>query len=350
MVIRTSRAGEHVNTHTWRSAALFFTALVIACGGERRASGMAGGGRHMHGDTLTIVMIGKSASNPVFLAARNGAEAAATDMSQKYTRPVFVRWLTPDQEDGQAQADRIQRAVEEGADAILIAPSDSSKVTAPIKAAIAQGVEVMTFDSDAPASGRFAHYGVDDYDLGRQTMVELAALMRDKGNVGILAGNENAPNLQARVRGATEEAAKHPGIRVVGTFHHAETPEAATAEVLRVNKANPALNGWAMVGGWPLFGTSFNLDPARYKVVAVDALPSELAYVERGVVPVLLAQPVYQWGYIGVQTIVDKVHNKAVVVQNIVMKPVRVTKENLKPWSQQLKDWGFQDVPARYLQ
>ena len=107
-----------------------------------------------------------------------------------------------------------------------------------------------------------------------------------------------------------------------------------------------------MVGGWPLFGTSFLSDPnaTRLKIVAVDALPAELAYVEKGIVPVLLAQPVYQWGYVGVQTIVDKVHFKAVVPQRIPMKVVRVTKENLKQWAQQLKDWGFKDVPAKYLQ
>jgi hypothetical protein len=38
------------------------------------------------------------------------------------------------------------------------------------------------------------------------------------------------------------------------------------------------------------------------------------------------------------------------VPQRIPMKVVRVTKENLKPWAQQLKDWGFKDVPAKYLQ
>ena len=127
--------------------------------------------------------------------------------------------------------------------------------------------------------------------------------------------------------------------------------ETACAEVQRETRAHPDLKGWAMVGGWPLFGTSLLNDPSatRFKIVAVDALPAELAYVEKGVVPVLLAQPVYQWGYVGVQTIVDKVHFKAVVPQRIPMKVVRVTKENLKPWAQQLKDWGFAEVPAKYL-
>jgi ribose transport system substrate-binding protein len=338
--------------HSIHSVALVSTALLIACGGERRAGAESFGGRHLHGDTLTIAMIGKGADNPVFLAARNGADAAARDLSQRHSVPIVVRWITPQTEDARGQVEGVRVAVKEGADAILISISDAALLTAAINAAVDGGVEVMTFDSDAPASRRFAYYGVDDYDLGRQTMAELATLMGNKGKVGILAGNENAPNLQARVRGATEEAATHPGIQVVGTFHHSETPEGATAEMQRVKKAHPDLTGWAMIGGWPLFGTTLLTDASAKgsKIVAVDALPPQLAYVEAGVVPVLLAQPVYQWGYVGVETIVDKVRFKAAVPQNNAMKFVRVTKENLTPWAQQLKDWGFAGVPAKYLQ
>src|SRR5581483_6285577 len=92
-----------------------------------------------------------------------------------------------------------------------------------------------------------------------------------------------------------------------------------------------------------------DLNPQRVKVVSVDALPAELAYVDRGIVPVLLAQPVYTWGYKGVQTIVDKVHFHKDVPQIIPMELVRVTKANLGAWARQLKDWGFTDVDPKYL-
>jgi ribose transport system substrate-binding protein len=338
--------------HTRRSAALVFASLLIACGGGKGGGADTVAGRRTRGDTLTIALIGKSAANPVFLAARNGAEAAARDLSQKHSIHVVVRWLTPMEEDARGQVEGVRVAVKERVDAILISCSDAAVLTPVIDSAVGRGIEVMTFDSDAPASKRFAYYGADDYDTGRQVMAELATLMGNQGRVGVLAGNESAANLQARTKGVVEEAATHGGIRLVGTFHNRETPQEATAEVLRVIKAHPEMTGWAMVGGWPLFGTSLLNDPGvkRFKIVAVDALPSQLAYVESGVVPVLLAQPVYQWGYVGVQTIVDKVRFNAAVSQRIPMKLVRVTKENLKPWAQQLKDWGFQGVPVKYLQ
>ncbi len=117
-----------------------------------------------------------------------------------------------------------------------------------------------------------------------------------------------------------------------------------------MNNAYPDLQGWAMIGGWALFTQTLltDLNPARMKVVSVDALPAELAYVDQGVVPVLLAQSVYLWGYVGVKTIVDKVHFKKDVPPVIPMELVRVSRENLGSWARQLVAWGFTDVPAGY--
>ena len=335
--------------------AILATAALACAKSETRSDSTATAGRAAgaaHNDsTLRIAVIAKSSTNPVFLAARTGAEAAAKELGEKNHMHIEVLWLTPPQEDAQVQAQRIQQAVNDGADAVLISCSDAGKVTGAINDAVARGVPVMTFDSDAPQSKRFAYYGVDDIKTGQQTMAELATLMNGKGNVAILAGNQNAPNLQRRVQGAKDEAAKHADMQVIGVFNNVETAQDATAEVVRVDNAYPDIQGWAFIGGWPLFAQSLLSDAtfAKLKVASVDALPVELAYVERGVVPVLLAQPVYKWGYVGVQTVVDKVHFKKDVPQIIPMELVRVTKANLGEWARQLQAWGFTDVDPKYL-
>ena len=334
---------------------LWVLALVAACGGggsEKKADTQtAAAAPKGNGNTFTIAMIAKSSTNPVFLAARTGAEAAAKELSAKTGKDIRVNWLTPPQEDGQVQAQRVQQAVNDGADAILISCSDAGKVTGAINDAVGRGVPVMTFDSDAPGSKRFAFYGVDDLKTGQLVMAELAKLLNGKGKIAILAGNQNAPNLQRRVQGVKEEAAKTPGIQILGTFNHIETPQDAAAEVVRVGNAYPDIQGWAMIGGWALFTPSLvnDLDPKRVKIASVDALGSELVYVDKGVAPVLLAQSVYQWGYVGVSTIVDKLINKKDVPTIIPMELVRVTKANLGEWARQLKAWGFTDVPDAYL-
>jgi ribose transport system substrate-binding protein len=334
------------------AVAATLTAMVACAGGsDTKADSQTAAAPKAGGGKFVIAMIAKSSNNPVFGAARTGAEAAAKEQSAKTGLDVQVVWLTPPQEDAQVQAQRIQQAVNDGANAILISCSDAGKVTGAINDAVARGVPVMTFDSDAPQSQRFAYYGVDDVKTGNLVMAELAKLMNGQGKIGIIAGNQNAPNLQNRVKGVKEEAAKTPGIQIVGTFNHVETPQDAAAEVVRVRNAYPDIQGFAMIGGWALFTPALvdDLDPKRVKIASVDALGAQLVYVDKGIAPVLLAQPVYQWGYVGVNTIIDKVHGKKDVPTIIPMDLVRVTKENLGEWARQLQAWGFTDVPEAYL-
>jgi ribose transport system substrate-binding protein len=341
------------------AASLVLGLGVLGCSGGEKApeagtqAGASGMEAKLGGDgKLTIAVIGKSSTNPVFLSARTGAEAAAAELSKKYGVPIEVAWLTPPQEDGQVQAQRVTQAVNEGADAVLLSSSDEGKVRGSIDDAVARGVAVMTFDSDVPDSKRFTYYGVDDVKTGETVMAELAKAIGGKGNVAILAGNQNAPNLQSRVRGVQQEAAKYPGIKIVGVFNHIETPQDAAAEVIRVKNAYPSVNAWAMVGGWALFTTSLldGLDPKLVTIVSVDGLPAELPYVETGLAPVLLAQPTYEWGHLGVTTIVEHVLDGKEFPERIPMTLVKVTKDNLGEWARQLKEWGFTDVPEKYLQ
>ena len=333
-------------------AALFAAGCPKSKTAQTSTAEGSGGATPMPGaKPIRIAMIAKSSTNPVFLSARRGAETAAKDLSGRTGVPIEVIWLTPPQEDGQIQAQRIAQAVNEGANAVLLSCSDAGKVTGAINDAVARGVPVMTFDSDAAQSKRFSYYGVDDRQLGEDVMSELAKLLGGKGRVAILAGNQNAPNLRRRVEGVKAEAAKHHGIQIIGTFYHAETPQDAAAEVIRVNNAYPDIKGWAMVGGWALFTKTLltDLDPKKVKLVAVDALPTELPYVEKGLAPVLLAQSSYLWGNVGVTKIIDKLFYKKDVPEIVSMDPVRVTSETLGSWARQLRQWGFPDVPEEYL-
>jgi ribose transport system substrate-binding protein len=296
--------------------------------------------------TLKIAMIAKSSTNPVFLSAWEGAKAAAKELGAKNNVNIIIDWMTPPAEDGQVQAEKIALAVANKANAIILSCSDAAKVKGAINDAEDAGVPVMIFDSDCAGSKRFAFYGVDDKDTGKQVLDELVKVMGDKGTIAILTGNPNAPNLANRSLGVEEQAkAKYPNIKILGRVYFPETPQDATAKVQEYMTAHPEMTGWAMIGGWPLFSTTLLDDKnfAKMKTVAVDALPAELAYVKKGLVPVLLAQPTYSWGYVSVEKIVDKlVLNKPVEAFN-QMKLIPVKKDNLTEWAQRLVKEGFTD-------
>ena len=291
--------------------------------------------------SYTFGLVAKSQSNPVFQAARTGAEQAARDLGAKNGLAIKIDWRTPNDEDAQKQAEAIEKLVLAGADGIAVSCSDANKLSDAINSAVKNGVPVAAFDSDAPASKRFVIFGVDDLKCGEQVMEELAKVMGGKGNVAILAGNQNAPNLQKRVQGVKDAAKKYPDIKIRDTYYHKETPQDAAAKVEQVMQANPDINGWAMIGGWPLFtDNALKWQPDTVKCVAVDALPPELAYLRSGHVQVLLAQQCYEWGYRSVEHLLNKVHfKKDPSAVKDVSPLVHVTKENVDEYAKNWEKW-----------
>ncbi|MBK9128750.1 MAG: substrate-binding domain-containing protein [Phycisphaerales bacterium] len=287
-------------------------------------------------------LIAKSESNPVFQAARVGAQDAARELGARLGIEIEILWRTPADEDAQKQAGFIEQLANLGVDGIAITCSDATKVTAAIDKAVAGGVAVACFDSDAPQSKRFVYHGIDDVDCGRAVMAELAKALGDaEGRIAVLAGNQTAPNLQARVRGVREELARHPKLKLADVYYHKETAQDAAAKVQEVQTANPDIVGWAMVGGWPLFSDALmGWKPGEVKIVAVDALPSQLKYVEKGIVQVLLAQRVYDWGYRSTELLIDKIHHdKAPAGQRDISTLDRVTPENVAEYGRNWEKW-----------
>ena len=291
--------------------------------------------------TITLGLVAKSQGNPVFQAARVGAVDAAKELGAKHKLTIKIDWRTPNEEDAQKQAEAIEQLVLTGAEGIAVACSDANKLTDAINSAVKNGVPVATFDSDAPASKRFVTYGVDDLLCGAQVMDELAKIMNGRGVVAILAGNQNAPNLQIRVRGVREAAKKYPGITIRDAYYHKETAQDAAAKVEQVMQANPDITGWAMIGGWPLFTeNALKWQPGTVKCVAVDALPAQLAYIRSGHVPVLLAQQCYEWGYKSVEHLISKiVLKKDPVAVKDISALIPVTKDNVDAFAKNWDKW-----------
>lgn len=289
-----------------------------------------------------FALIAKSQSNPVFQAARVGAEDAAVEIGKKLGVKITVLWRTPNEDDAQKQVENIEQLVLQGVDGISVSCSEADTLTPAINKAVDQGVAVMCFDSDAPASKRFCYHGTDDKECGHTIMRELAAqLGPGKHVVAIPGGNQNALNLQNRIKGALDEATNYPNITIRGVYYSKETPQDAAAKVEQVQTANPDIDGWAMIGSWSLFTDALlKWEPGKVKIVAMDALPAELPYVTKGVVQKLYAQQTYRWGWRSVELLANKVvlgKNPPDVLDYSPLLPV--TKDNVAEYQEKWKKW-----------
>lgn len=319
------------------SAAVAFT-LVAELGltscGKRESGGK---------EKFVIGLVAKSQSNPVFQAAYTGAKDAAKELSAEYGVEIVIDWQTPPEENAQKQADAIEQLARSGAKGIAVSASDANTVTPAIDKAVELGATVVCFDSDAPRSKRLCYFGTNDSTLGAMIMKELARVMNEKGTIAILAGNQSAPNLQMRVKGVLSELKNHPKIKLLpdGIFYHPEVPEQAAEAMNRAQTTNPQIQGWAMVGGWPLFTkNALRWNPGAVKLVSVDILPAQLEYLKSGHVQTLFAQDCYGWGYTSVRLILDKVLRDKSPEQVRIIDPLKpVTKENVAQYAENWKKW-----------
>jgi ribose transport system substrate-binding protein len=334
----------------WRivTAAAAVGAMVLAgcgdnSGGGTATTGTASTGAAPGGKEIIIGIVAKSVSNPVFQAAHAGAKDAAAELGGKYNATVTINIQTPPDEDAAKQAEAIDTLVRQGAQGIAVSCSNANTVTPAINRAVAKGVAVMCFDSDAPDSKRMCYYGTDDATCGTEVVKLLAQEMGEKGTVAILGGNESAPNLRARVKAAQDQLKKYPNMKELasGPVYHEETPAKAAEKLQQTQRANPEIGGWAMIGGWPLFTRgALPWQPGTVKVVSVDALPDQISYLQSGHVQVLLAQDCYGWGHKSVEILLEKiVNNKDPESVKIIDPLTHVTKDNAAEFMTKWDKW-----------
>ena len=76
------------------------------------------------------------------------------------------------------------------------------------------------------------------------------------------------------------------------------------------------------------------------KVISVDALPAQLAYLKSGHVQMLLAQDCYGWGTKSVEILLEKIVNGKTPADPLVIDPLTVvTTENVESYGKNWEKW-----------
>jgi ribose transport system substrate-binding protein len=272
---------------------------------------------------LTFAWVPKSLGNPVFEAGRDGAALQAMKLTQIGPRMVTSLYTAPPTEDAAAQAQMVKDLTKQKVDGIAISVLDADLVGPAIDSAVAAGVPVMTFDSDAVQSQRFTYLGVNNQAGGQAAAKMLVKAMASNNcttaapcKVAILTGG-NAPNLEARVMGFTTELANHPELSLINTIHCAED-QMLCAMSVEQQMGNAPPDGWFFAGIWQLFLPDTAMPTwnsaaraGKMKTVAFDTIPQTLAYVSDGRIQALVGQKYWGWGYDSMKMLYDKVVSHA---------------------------------------
>lgn len=262
---------------------------------------------------VQIAWVSKSLGNPVFDLGQRGAMQRAAELSAR--GPVEVELVTV----GPASADAIEQArilddlIARGVDGIAVSCNDPTACRDPIDRAVAAGIPVMTWDSDAPDSQRFSFLSVDNRAAGSTAADLLAEAIDGHGKVAVITGVPGALNLQQRIDGFSERLAeRYPAIEIVRVVASNEDINLGVQGVEETMQAHPDLRGWFFAGMWPLFADRGSMPlweaasrEGRIKTVAFDTLPLELDLLEDGYVEALIGQKYWRWGTDSVQMVYD---------------------------------------------
>lgn len=277
-------------------AAMAIAAIaMVGCG---RGSGTGGAPRA--GAKLRFAVIPKSLDMPVFNYAKIGAEREAAALGN-----VEVIWRGPENADQLRQKEILESFITQRVDGIAISCLNGDFLTETIDRAVAAGIPVVTWDSDAPKSRRLAFYGVDDVAAGRILGEQAATLLGGKGTVAIIT-SVGATNLERRLAGVREVLGRHPDMKIVEVYDIKEDAVRCGEIIASGTNRYPDLGAWISVGGWPVFTrNALAAVPPGTKVISFDTVPPAPDLLKAGKVQVLLGQKYFGWGGESVRILAD---------------------------------------------
>ena len=190
-------------------------------------------------DVIVIAMLPKLTNIAYFDACHQGAKRAADELGVKliYDGPTTAS--------GSEQIRFIETWIRQGVDAICIAPNQPKSIKKFVEEAKERGIKVLTWDTDAPESGREVMINqVDDQTLGEMLIDDIAAKMGEEGEWAIVIASLDAANLNAWRKFAEARATeKYPKLKLVDTVVTNEDENTARTKVETLLNVHPNLKG-----------------------------------------------------------------------------------------------------------
>ena len=304
-------------------------ALAAAgCGGEDEQEQAGGGGGEEAAESYDITLLQGVKGDEFYITMACGAQEAADRLN------VNLNVQGPDEFDPAQQIPILNAIIAEKPDALLIAPTDTKALIAPMQQAKDAGITVVevdtTIEKDDVSVSKIA---TDNIEGGRVAARALAELIGDKGSVLVVNVKPGISTTDQRQQGFEEEIEKHPDIEYLGTEFSNNEPAKAASIVSATLAANPDLRG---IFGTNLFsaeGSATGLRNAgkreQVKIVGFDAGPAQVKQLEEDLVQALVAQKPADIGRLGIEQAVASLRNEA-VEGNIKTDLVTVTQDNLK--------------------
>jgi ribose transport system substrate-binding protein len=280
-------------TKTLAVAAFATLALgLAACSGAR------------HEPTEKYYLVVSNTKLPYWQAALAGLSQAARGLG------VAAEMVGPDTYDAQGEAQAFRDAVAKKPAGILVSAADPTIMKDPIDAAIAQGIPVITIDSDVPTSKRLTFVGTNNYQAGLMGGRVLAERLNGKGEVVVFT-MPGQINLDERLQGYKNILSDHPQMKIIRVVDVKGNPTVAFDTTEEILKGKSAPDGFVCLVSTACQEVADVLE--RHKVdgkvlVGMDSDANMITWIQKGKVAATIAQKPYTMAHYGTLAL-DSLHH-----------------------------------------
>ena len=298
---------------------------LAACGGNSAAPGGSASGSN--GANLKLAFIPGLVGDEFYISMRCGAEKEAA------AEGVTIDTQGPAKFDPSLQRPIVDSVVASKPGAILIAPTDSSAMEAPLKAAKAAGIKLVLVDTTLQdPSVAVSAVASDNKGGGAEAFKAIKQLAPNGGKVLVVSTDPGVSTLDLRTAGFEEAVKADSTFQYLGVqYSHNDPAEAARVVTAALSK-DPDIVGIFAGNTASAEGSATGVRQANkqstVKIVGFDAGPAQVKQLQEGTVQALIAQQPEQIGVDGVKQAVAALKGQPVTA-NIQTNFKMITKDNV---------------------
>lgn len=213
-------------------------------------------------------------------------------------------WVAPENESVQEQSQLIKRAVEAGADAIMLAALEPVGVSSAVEDAKAARVHIIYVDAPAVEEGDVI-LATDNYQAGRlaaETMLsEFSEIGTTSGSIGIISHIPISFTIENRERGFRDVMEEDGRFTLLDTIYTDGTPDDSQAAAERYIADFDDLVGIFAVNEGTTMGLGRALAASKDNIVGIgfDLNNTIRELIQSDVLNAVMVQNPYTMGYLG---------------------------------------------------
>lgn len=223
-------------------------------------------------------------------------------------------WDAPVERDVDLQIEVIKKAIENGANALLVAADDPKLISGVVEDAKARGVKVIYVDSPAYEEA-ITTLATNNYEAGvaagKAMISTLNEMGINSGSIGIVSV-EGKENTNLREMGFRDTLAPDERFTILNTIYtsgEAEDARVAAEKLISENQDLVALLGTSLRTSMGV-GAAIKANDNRYVGIGFDKTDITLQLLREGSLKVIIDQNPYTMGYLGMAQAVAAILGK----------------------------------------